>query len=73
MTLVDVQTRKLLKPNSAVTPDMNGNLGQVILPLEPDLVRLNEDEDRTKLRASAWLVQLYTPLGKRAHESHGSR
>lgn len=67
--LVDIRTRKTLKPESGVTADRKGRIGTVIMPLEPALSRVNTDGKRVELRPDTLLIQLIYPLKKRGHGS----
>ena len=63
--LLDVHSRKTLKPDSAVMVDENGFFAYVLMPVEPGLSRENEGKESTPLRQAIFLVDLYHPLGKR--------
>lgn len=63
--MIDVQTRKSLKPNSAVVPDSSSNFGSAILQLEPSLERINEGREDMTLRSAVWLIRLDRPLQRR--------
>ncbi len=67
--LVDVKTRKTLKPSSAVIEDEDGRIGNLVLPLEPSLKRVDKDGKTVLLRPKTYLVELDHPVGKRAHTS----
>jgi len=62
--LVEMQTRKTLKPDSKVVPDRHGHIGKVILPLEPRLYRKNRGQQSTTLCQACYLVKLDRPLLK---------
>jgi len=62
---MDLGTRRLLKPGSAVDAESNGDIGHVIIPLEPHLSRENEGKKGTILRQEMLLLQLNRPLKKR--------
>lgn len=71
--LVDISTRKTLKPDSAVVADSNGHIGELVIPLEPRFVRVDGGGKQVQLKPKTYLVNLFHPLGKRGHRSHGSR
>ena len=62
--MIDVATRKTLKPDSPVVADSNGNIGDRIMTLSPALYRCNEDKF-VLLAQEVILVELYKPLGRR--------
>lgn len=65
-TCIDVETRKTLKPNSAVIPDSNGFIGRPLLLIEPGLVRYDTAEKKTTtLRPPKYLIKLHTTLARR--------
>ena len=63
--LVDIKTSKVLKAESGVVADAKGNIGDVIMPLEPSLWRVGESNGDVKLRQGIFLIQLKRPLLKR--------
>jgi len=76
MTLLNMATTKVLKPDSAVVPDAKGSIGYFIVPVEPSLVRIDRPEPkekRTMLRPQLFLIELHYPLLKPTRGSqHGS-
>ena len=66
--MLDVQTGKHLKPDSAVLADENGVIGEIIISMEPGLRRMNRDK-ATILHQGTVLVKLSHPLGKRLKPS----
>ena len=65
LTCVDLKTTKVIKTNSPVTANVQGIIGNMILPIEPGLYRENTSGGDTILRRQACVVELYYPLGKR--------
>ena len=63
--IIDVHSRKTLKPDSPVVLDKNGSFGYVVMQVEPGLMRVNEGKDNTTLRQPVFLTKLHQPLGKR--------
>lgn len=63
VTAIDLETRKTLKPGSAIVSGREGVVGDLILPLEPSLHRVNEGASDTDLRRETWLVRLDHGLG----------
>ena len=66
--MLDIQTGKHLKPDSAVLADKNGVIGEIIISIEPELRRMNRDK-ATILHQGTVLVKLSHPLGKRLKPS----
>ena len=66
--MLDLQTRKHLKSDSAVLADENGVIGDFIMLLEPALRCVNRDK-ATVLHQGTVLVKLSHPLGKRLKPS----
>ena len=66
--MVDFQTGKHLKPDSAVVADKDGAIGDVIICLEPGPYRVNKGKKMT-LQQDTILVELFHPLGKRLKPS----
>jgi len=64
--LVDMKTRKKLKPSSVVIDGGDGRIGKIVLPLEPSLKRLDKNGKTVLLRPKTYLVELDHPVGKRA-------
>lgn len=62
--MIDVETGKSLKPDSPVTPDVSGNIGNQIMTIAPRLCRCNTDKV-VPLVQEVVLVELYAPLGRR--------
>lgn len=62
--LVELTTGRYLKPDSAVVASKNGDIGEFILGLEPNLVRVNEKGERMLLQPMTLLVKLFEPIGK---------
>ena len=61
---IDINSRKSLTPKSVVRSDRYGKIGQVLTPVEPALFRVNLGKERTILRQTTLLINLYYPLGK---------
>lgn len=66
--MVDSQTGKHLKPDSAVVTDKDGIFGHFIIFLEPELRRVIGGKEMTLYQGTA-LVELYHPLAKRIKTS----
>ena len=64
-SLLDNWTRITLKSTSAVVADEEGVFGQIVIPLEPGLYRVNQGKEDTTLRKEVYLVELDEPLVKR--------
>ncbi len=62
---IDITTNKTLKPDSAVIPNKDGNIGQALMLLEPALVRLDQNDKDIDLRKAVYLVELDAPIRKR--------
>ena len=62
--LIDVETRKPLKPDSLILSDSSGNIGDRIMTLSPALYRRNKGNS-VLLSQEIILVKLYKPLGRR--------
>lgn len=71
--LIDVKTRKTLKPDSAVVPDSNGHIGRTMIPLEPGLWRVDGGGTQITLKSKAYLVNLFHPVGKRNNKISASK
>ena len=69
MKMIDVKTRKKIKGSSATVEDRERRIGDIVIPLEPSLWRINENEESTLLRPEANLIELYQPLAKRIKTS----
>ena len=63
--LVDIDTSKALHADSPVTFVERNCLGDVLIQLEPKVIRLDENMPNTVLQRETDLVKLYHPLGKR--------
>ena len=63
--LIDIDTRRTLTPNSLVTANSQGFIGNFLMPLEPDLCRLIDEHNTTELCQMTYLIKLHYPLGKR--------
>ena len=66
--MVDFQTGKHLKPDSAVVAGKDGSIGNGIICLEPGLYRVSKGRTMT-LQQDTILVELFHPLGKRIKPS----
>lgn len=66
--MVDSQTGKHLKPDSAVVADKDGVIGHFIITLEPELRRVIRGK-YTTLYQETVLVELHHPLAKRIKTS----
>ena len=64
-TMIDFKTGRTLKPDSAVVADKDGNIGNIVISLEPGLYRLMKP-NKSVLRQEVFLVELHHPLGKRS-------
>lgn len=62
--MIDAKTRMTLKPNTGMVADKHGVLGKCIIMLEPELYRVNEDKEDSKLRRGTYLVGLDHPIAK---------
>lgn len=62
---IDAETGKTLKPDSPVTEDRHGYVGEQLLHLTPSLMRCVPSKNPTRLTQSVILLELYHPLGKR--------
>lgn len=67
--LINVKSRKTLKPDSGLTADREGRIGTRIMPLEPELRRVDADGKTVELRQDSHLVHLHQPLIKRGRGS----
>ena len=65
ITAIDLETGKTLKHGSAIVRDREGGIGDLVLPLEPDLRRVREGGSAIDLRKGTWLVRLDKSLGTR--------
>jgi len=65
---VDFTTGKCLKPDSVVVANQHGEIGDLILNLEPGLHRVKENGERRPLLPMTFLVRLFHPAGKRNNE-----
>lgn len=65
--MIDIKTRRPMKPNSVVFPDRGGFVGTTILPLDPGLFCI-EANRKFVLRQPVWLVSLYEPSASRVSE-----
>ena len=65
-TCIDVETRKILKPNSLVTPDRDGYIGRPLMVVEPSLERYDAGGKSWRLRPFKCIIKLDTPLSRRA-------
>lgn len=63
--MLDVKNGSYLKSNAAFVADKQGNIGKIIIPLEPGLCRTKEGKDETTLRPEMYLVELNHPVAKR--------
>lgn len=72
ISVIDVSTRKTLKPDSPVVSQEDGKIGYPILLLEPSLARTNSGTNNsTLLRRSVYLIQLAKPMRKRNQAAVG--
>ena len=62
---IDRMTSKRVKSSNSLTLNIQGNVGEIILPLEPSLVRIAATGERTIIRKQACMIELYHPLAKR--------
>ena len=62
--MIDAATGKTLKPDSPVTPDAHGDIGDRIMVLAPGLWRHDRDKV-VPLSQEIILVELYNPVGRR--------
>ena len=69
MKMVDVKTRKTIKGSSATIQDGERRIGEIVIPLEPSLWRINENAESTMLRPEVNLIKLDQPLAKRVKPS----
>ena len=58
MKMVDVKTRKIIKGSSATSQDGERPIGDIVIPLEPGLWRINENDGNTLLRLEVNLIKL---------------
>ncbi|KAL8904508.1 MAG: hypothetical protein Q9207_003230 [Kuettlingeria erythrocarpa] len=63
--LVDIDTRKTLKPDSPVEASGNGQIGSGIMILAPALYRCDPGRETLQLVKATCLIQLFKPLGRR--------
>lgn len=66
--MIDFNSGRQLKPDSAVVADQDGIIGDFIICLEPGLCRVVKGKD-TALRQGLFLIELNHPLGKRSKAS----
>ena len=66
--VLDFESGRHLKPDSAVVADKDGVIGDFVLCLEPGLSRVIKGKETT-LRQAIFLVKLNHPLGKRSKAS----
>ena len=69
MKMIDVKTRKTIKGPSTVAHDRDRRIGDVVIPLEPSLWRVNQNEEMTFLRPEVNFIQLDQPSPKRLKAS----
>ena len=60
--MIDVATRKTIRPESAVRADSDGGYGKFLIPLEAGLLRVDKDDKEISLRQRVYLMQLFSPL-----------
>ncbi|KAI4195682.1 MAG: hypothetical protein LQ346_003375 [Caloplaca aetnensis] len=63
--LVDIDTRKTLKPDSPVEASGNGQIGSGIMVLAPALYRCDPGREALQIVKATFLIQLFKPLGRR--------
>lgn len=66
--MLDLESGRHLKPDSAVVANKDGVIGDFVLCLEPGLSRVIKGKETT-LRQAIFLVKLNHPLGKRSKAS----
>ena len=66
--VVDSESGKHLKPDSAVVSDKNGVIGKFVISLEPCLYRVAKGKEIV-LRQETMLIELDQPLAKRVNPS----
>ena len=71
-TLIDVSTRKKLKPDSPVVAKKDGKIGYPLFLLEPSLDRVDVGANRKRnLRKPVYLVELDEALGRGSRANVG--
>ena len=61
---IDIDSRKTLTQKSIVYLDRHRLIGHVLTPVEPALFRVNPGKERTILRPTTYLINLFYQLGK---------
>ena len=65
LKMIDVATRKTIRPESAVRADSDGCYGKFLIPLEAGLFRVDKDDKEIQLRQRVYLMELFSPLDQR--------
>ena len=66
--MIDVTTRKTIRPESAVRADSDGVYGKMLIPLEAGLFRVDKYDRELHLRQRVYLMQLFSPLDQRRRD-----
>ena len=65
LRMIDVATRKTIRPESAVRADIDGAYGKFLMPMEAGLLRIDKDGKEIHLRRRVYLMKLSFPLEQR--------
>ena len=56
--MVDIKTRKIVKGSSATSQNGERRISNIVIPIEPSLSRIDEDEASTLLRPEVYLTEI---------------